>query len=361
MAENITLLAVGDIFLRSNRKGSPFKFVEKILQSGDIVFGNFETVLSADGIPKKKAVLLRTCPEAAEYLKQSGFNVLNLANNHTMDYSLQGLEYTIEALNRYCITNIVGVDFNNNRIKFENLVVIDCRGIKIGFLGYQAGIDECLRSIDEETIFKDIDSTKLKSDIIVISLHWGTEYVHYPSPEQQKLARRIIDAGANVILGHHPHVIQGIERYKHGIILYSLGNFNFGGWWDENFPDAKVGIIAKLHLSKAGLEGFEIIPVKQNQSYQPVVVSSSDGRKRILDFLKDISHCLQQCISSTFWYNVASENYFRNNIPAFIYRIRKYGISHGVEAAKWLITPYTMKMYLGWIYRNIVGTRSDKR
>lgn len=361
MTEKITLLAVGDIFLQTNAiEDFPFRFVEDILKSGDIVFGNLETVLSVDGIPKEKAYLSRTYPKAAKHLKRSSFNVLNLANNHTMDYRMQGFKSTIETLYEHGFTtdNIIGINFYSNGVKFENLSVLNCRGIKVGFLGYTNGADKHLCLIDEKAILKDIDSARLKADIIVVSLHWGEEYAHYPKPAQQRLARKIVDSGASIILGHHPHVIQAFEKYKHGMILYSLGNFNFV--WSKRFPYVRIGVIAIFSLSKKGIEKFELIPIEQNQYYQPVLMPFEESKK-VNDFLQEISSHVRQEISSKFWYSMVSESYFANHVPSWIKRIRKYGIVHAIKAAKWLVNPYTLKMYLGWMYRHVLGNKNVRR
>lgn len=132
-----------------------------------------------------------------------------------------------------------------------------------------------------DIIEEDILSTKELADIIIVSLHWGYERERYPLPSQRNLAHKIIDAGVDLIIGHHPHVLQGIEHYKDGFIAYSLGNFVFTAksyfkmWGNEE----KESIILKCGISKKGIEKIDMIPIHVSDSFQLVILKNERKKK----------------------------------------------------------------------------------
>jgi poly-gamma-glutamate synthesis protein (capsule biosynthesis protein) len=115
-------------------------------------------------------------------------------------------------------------------------------------------------------------------------MHWGNEYVDRPSPDQIRLAHKIIDSGANMILGHHPHVLQGVEKYHNGVIAYSLGNFIFDMWQDK----MKKSMILQCILSKQGVCNVEVIPVYINNNFQPEILRGEKA-KSLLSEIKGFS------------------------------------------------------------------------
>lgn len=224
----IKLFAVGDISLQVKNNKHPFRNVKDILREKDILFGNLETVLSKSGNFAEKAVLLFSNPQKVKYLKDVDFDVLNIANNHILDLGMAGFHRTLTSLRENKLDFIGANDSPELKYKIQ-----EKNGVKIGFSGYAnsgcalTGNYVWVNKIEEDSIIKDIYFLKAKCDFVIISLHWGIENVFYPSPEQINLAHKFIDAGATLVLGHHTHVIQGIEQYKHGLIAYSLGNFQF--------------------------------------------------------------------------------------------------------------------------------------
>ena len=135
-------------------------------------------------------------------------------------------------------------------------------------------------------IRNEIEEMKNKADIIIVSIHWGDEFIEYPSPAQMDLAHQIIDCGANIILGHHPHILQGVEKYGEGIIAYSLGNFIF----DMRQERFRKTMILKLVISATGNIDHEIIPVMINSRFQPRI----PGREDSVAITKDISHLCEK-------------------------------------------------------------------
>jgi len=348
---NLKLFVLGDIFLRTKNENSPFKNIKELFPKDALVFGNLETVLSIRGNPIEKRVPLRVNPEKIHYLKDARFSIVNIANNHIMDYGEEGLSDTIDVLRKSSI-RFIGAGRNiKEAIKPE---LIKKNGLRIGFIGFtSAGIIAKEESIGcaplaKEFILNSISELRKKVDILVISLHWGIEYIFYPSPEQQNLARLLIDKGADLIIGHHPHVIQGIEEYKNKLIIYSLGNCNFGVDQDKNYKGADIGIITSVNFSKKCITEYKLIPIVINSDYAPALLY---GKKKleVLEFIKKISVPLKNKITPQFWYEKASVVYLSSQIESYFIRIKRHGLKHLYLFIRWLLTPFVFKMILGRI------------
>jgi len=154
-------------------------------------------------------------------------------------------------------------------------------GKRVGILGYSLVNENYYKGIllyasgRKEEILHDIIELKKKTDYIVVSCHWGMEFIDRPSLNIQRLARQMVDAGASIILGHHPHVVQGIERYKNSLILYSLGNFLFDFLWNRR---ARETMIANLFISDHGID-YEILPVYISASYQVKIMEEKPSKE----------------------------------------------------------------------------------
>ena len=271
---SITVVAVGDIMLGvhplnvtrgvrpskyGNEEGHPPRELLKRISDKDIMFGNLEAVLSDIGYDEKRfrSVVMRGRPEKAKLLAIIGFDVLSVANNHTLDHGANAARDTMRNLEDNEI-RCVGLDSNLHQD--HTPLVIVRKGVKIAFLAYCLipSAHSNLIVTNEDRICEDVSLAKVDSDFVIVSLHWGDEYMITPSPSQIDLAHRIIDSGACLILGHHPHVLQGIERYNDGVIAYSLGNFMF----DMEFAEeSKDGMILTCILSRKGAVEYEIVPI----------------------------------------------------------------------------------------------------
>lgn len=259
---SITLSAVGDISLGDSpkmigigvRNASTLHGGEHLFSNvvdtlrADLVFGNLEGVLSDIGFSARifKKAQLRGQPHMAKILKNVGFNILNLANNHIMQYGPEPFYETCELLQQAGIS-LVGRK-GNNGWQCEPLI-IDVKGHKVGFLGYADpdiyGHEPLFAIIEEERILSDVKRLLVDVDKLIVSLHWGDEFVRTPSPPCRILGRTLIESGVHIILGHHPHVIQDIENYKTGWICYSLGNFVSDMVWN---PIALEGLAVTFDL-----------------------------------------------------------------------------------------------------------------
>ena len=259
----------------------------KILKNADITFANLESPFGTGGKPVPcKGIWFRANPAFAPKLKDAGIDIVSLANNHILDYDVEVFLETLRILKE---NQISYVGAGNNAAEAGLPVIITAKNKKVAFLAYSqfAGIHwdnkkpRTFLATDNQPgvlpikvgeIEAKILQIRSEVDYIVVSLHWGVEYSHYPTKEQQKIARRLIDAGADVIAGHHPHVLQGIEYYNGGLIFYSLGNFIF-----DQLPLARrESMIAKIVFQERPL--IQIFPVLINYG-QPEPAGGKEGRE----------------------------------------------------------------------------------
>ena len=349
----INLKAVGDINLQTQNYVNPFGLVDTVLSEKDLLFGNLETVLSDEGEFAKKAVPISSPSESVQWLKKAGFDIVNIANNHIIDRSGHGLINTIKCLESTGIHHI-GVLSSSNK---KNYSIIEKNGTKFGFLGYTTGRfknPELFRinRVKTFTIVNDINDIKGKCDTIIVSLHWGIENVHYPSPDQIKMAHDLIDAGATIIIGHHPHVLQGIEKYNGGVIAYSLGNFQFSPELSQSISNDSI--ILSIDIEKNKIFRYSVIPVIINSDYQPDNPTDTEKEKIVL-LLKTISEpIISNKINKKWWFEQISETYLQNNLNSYRKRVRSHGLLPFFECCIWLITPFCINCYLS-IFRRILN------
>lgn len=245
----IHLAAVGDIMLDRSlgynlQQGDltyPFTDVAVQLREADVTIGNLESALGDVGEPELKRYPFRAPPEAAESLALAGFDVVSLANNHGMDFGEDALLQAIDLLQRQEVSP-VGAGANSTEARAPE--IIELNGLKTAFFGYvdvpveaSTGFDTATWTAAEESpgiawadpliIAEDLMAIREQVDLIVVILHSGFEYLSTPSEPQIEAARAAIDAGADLVIGHHAHILQGIERYGKGVILYGTGNFAF--------------------------------------------------------------------------------------------------------------------------------------
>ena len=326
-SDTITLSAVGDLAIHGQyddliTKHDPCFFFDNVsgfLKKSDIVFGNLESVLSGSGTSDLiKPLHLRGNPLYIEGLKYAGFNVLSLANNHSFDFGIEAY-YEMKKALEFNGINVVGggEDISDSR----RPLMIERRGISILFLAYSdestGGFNEAhdnrpgVAPLDIEFIKEDIRKNRELVNCMVVSLHWGEEFNHYPSPKQVTYARAIIDSGADIILGHHSHVLQGIERYKSGVIAYNLGSMMMSGpsgryeyiLQDNNRESA----ILSCEISKNGVAGITITPVWLNDELCPVICE--DGRRdEIMETVDNLSSEIIKEDYPEFWRDMVIRN-----------------------------------------------------
>ncbi len=288
----ISLLAVGDIMLERgveymvNKYGQgdwrwPFLKIKDYLTKADILFGNLEGPISESGRKVGSIYSFRFDPRTIEALVFAGFDVLSLANNHILDYQKSALEDTMEILNRNKI-DYVGAGFNIEEV--SSVKIREVKGTRIGFLAFtdlgssywqadqkSSGVAWLNRS-DLEEVKEQIKREKEKVDILIVSLHSGEEYSLEPTDFQVTFSRVVIEAGADMVIGHHPHVVQKIERYRDKWIAYSLGNFIF----DQGFSQETMeGLLLEIKISGKKIKEVIGYKIKMNQFFQPYIIDEN--------------------------------------------------------------------------------------
>ncbi|MBN1439585.1 MAG: CapA family protein [Anaerolineales bacterium] len=264
------LAFVGDIMLgrsigdRIRRGDAVFASVEPILQAADLAVGNLECAIGEDGVKAPKYYTFLAPPESAALLKRAGFGLLSLANNHSFDYGIEAFEQTMAMLESNGLAH-VGAGFNDAQARAPAVFTVG--GLRLAFLAYAevpkeytggfdpkswtAGPDTPgISWADDDKIIRDLEAVSPVSDFLVVLFHYGDEGVDVPNPRQIQLSRLAIDYGADLVVGSHPHVLQGEEEYRGGRIFYSLGNFVFDEFdgkanrsailWVKVYPGAPV-------------------------------------------------------------------------------------------------------------------------
>ena len=245
------------------------------LKKADILFGNLEGPISNKGKKVGSIYSFRMNPKTVEGLKYAGFDILSLANNHMFDYQRVAFEDTMRILEENGI-DYLGAGFSAKEAFSPKITEI--RNTKIGFLAYTNLGPKAWRATkggsgiawvsekDIEKIKEDIGEAKQKTDVLIISLHSGEEYATNTTPSQISLARAFVDAGADLVVGHHPHIIQEIEKYKDGWIAYSLGNFVF----DQGFSEETMeGLLLEVIIEDNKIKELNQKEIKISKSFQP--------------------------------------------------------------------------------------------
>jgi poly-gamma-glutamate synthesis protein (capsule biosynthesis protein) len=286
----VHLIAVGDIMLDRSlgdtlQRGDlayPFAAVSEKLQEADITLGNVESALGDIGQPEAKRYPFRAPPEAAESLAVAGFDIVSLANNHAMDFGPASLLQAITLLQEQGVEPI-GAGANTQEA--HEPAIIEINGLKLAFLAYvhvpveaSTGFDTAswtatsndpgLAWANPEEIKEDVNAIRDSVDLVTVVLHSGFEYVAAPSEPQTTAARAAVDAGADLVIGHHAHILQGIEYYGDGVIVYGTGNFAF----EIDGPPETA--LFDIWLDKDGVRQIEIRPVIIQFGGQPRLAES---------------------------------------------------------------------------------------
>jgi poly-gamma-glutamate synthesis protein (capsule biosynthesis protein) len=294
-------MATGDLNLAHwitpiiDKKGIdfPFKYIKNQLYLADLVFSNLESPFCDNGEPYPKNFVFKVPEKHVKVLKSGNINMISLANNHILDYGLQCLSSTIKILqNQEIYFAGAGIDFKNA----YKPAIFAINGLKFAFFAYSMTLPKYFFATDstggtaypKKKILKDsISFYNNKVDFIIVSFHWGEELTELPKEYQQNFAHLAIDYGADVILGHHPHVLQGIEIYNNKFIIYSLGNFIFASFSNK----AVNSIILDLNFSKKGITNFKVIPINVNNYEVRFMPQILNGIKKsnVIEHLQKIS------------------------------------------------------------------------
>lgn len=249
------------------------------IQGATLAFGNVEGPLSDKGYDLGNTYSFRMEPEVLLAMKDAGFDALSVANNHIGDWGRDAFEDTLHRLDD---VGILSVGAGYTKEEARKVKILEVNGLKIGFLGFSDVGPKWLSTNGNLPVIvlasdpdyeKIIQDAAAQVDHLVVSFHFGEEYETKANARQIDLAHRAIDAGAHIVIGHHPHVAQQVERYKEGVIAYSLGNFIF----DQTFSEAtKQGLVLQVGVSGGKIVEVNQAVAKQNDRLAPGLAEDSD-------------------------------------------------------------------------------------
>lgn len=268
----VTLVAVGDVLLTRGIQRKidihgfqwPFAEVRDVLRSADVAFCNLECPLTAHGLKVNKPICFKADPANVQCLLHAGFDIVSLANNHALDCSRPGLIETMHCLEQ---SGIRYTGAGNDYQEATSPTVLEVNGLKIAFISSNLLFPESMwfrtdapgmSLVSIDLLADKVRRLSHEADIVVVSLHWGVEYREQPLDSQIESAHKLVDAGAHVVLGHHPHVKQPVERYKGAVIAYSLGNFLF----DSQLSKCNDSMILKCQLTSSGVADVTVVPIR---------------------------------------------------------------------------------------------------
>lgn len=267
------LLFAGDVmFSRGVRRqilaahdpALPFHKIAPLMSAADIAFVNLESPFSDEGAYLETGLIFHAPPETIAGLKLAGVAIVSTANNHARDCGPHGVAFTVSWLRSHGIDPL---GTSESEEQTHQGVVLVRHGVRFGFLGYtfdqQNGnwrdIDPRIALTDTTALCKDVAALRKRADVVIVSMHNGIEYIPNPTKAQIAFAHAAIDAGATLVIGHHPHVVQPEEQYRGGLIFYSLGNLVFDQYQREA---TQHGEIVEVSFLGSNILASRIMPVK---------------------------------------------------------------------------------------------------
>jgi poly-gamma-glutamate synthesis protein (capsule biosynthesis protein) len=297
--QEVSLIAVGDVSFsrgieRAVKKNHdinyPLAKMRDYLAGADLTFGNLETPITPGSEIPAFTMLFRSNPGTELALKDAGFSIVSLANNHTLNFGAVGLKDTFKYLTQ------AGIKYVGAGLNFQAAnqpVFLESQGIKFAFLAFNDAdvVPDSYEASDSRSgtafmrsdkMIQAVKSVRPQADVVIVSMHSGTEYVAESNDSQVQFARAAIDAGADLVLGHHPHVVQTMEQYKGKYIFYSLGNFVFDQSWSR---ETTQGLAVKIYFRQDGVSKISFLPVIIESNSQPRPAASREAEE-ILSRLK---------------------------------------------------------------------------
>lgn len=281
--KKLTLGFVGDIMLdrgvRKNveKRGGgnyifPFEKIKNYLKNFDILFGNLEGPISDKGTLSGTIYSFRVEPRSARSLKEAGFDILSVANNHMGDWGRIAMKDTFQNLENAGVMYSGGGNNLEEAYEVKTILVGDTKIAYLSFSEFGKGYLEAgedfvgIAIISDEKLKVGIEKAKAENDIVIVSFHFGDEYKTESNNYQKNFAHKAIDYGADLVVGHHPHVAQPIEKYKDRYIAYSLGNFVF----DQHFSEETMeGLLLKATVEDKKITDVSSDKIVINKYYQP--------------------------------------------------------------------------------------------
>lgn len=241
----------------------PLRDLAPVLAAADIAFANLEAPFSDRGRLVEQGMIFKAEPEMVEALRLAGIDIVSTANNHARDCGEYGVEFTLDWLERH---GIAAAGSGRTTEAAHEGAVLERHDVRFGFLGYTydqsngnyQSVDDRVAVMDLDQLRRDVDNLRRRADVVIVSMHAGIEYQPAPNGQQREFAHAAIDAGARVVAGHHPHVVQPFERYRDGVIFYSLGNLVFDQFQRR---ETQQGMLAEVIFVGKHIERAAMIPV----------------------------------------------------------------------------------------------------
>lgn len=254
---------VGTLAAAKQDPASPLRDMSKFFSSADLAFVNLESPFSDRGPVAKAGMIFKAAPDTIAALKLAGIGIVSTANNHTRDCGSYGVEFTLDWLAKH---GIAAVGTAANATAAHEGVIRTRHGTRFGFLAYtfdqsngnHKDTDDRVAMLDPVQAKRDIEALSKRADVVIVSMHAGTEYQLKPNPHQIRFAHAAIDAGAKIVVGHHPHVVQPVEEYGGGVIFYSLGNLVFDQFQRR---ETQMGLVVETWFVGKVLIKYNLIPV----------------------------------------------------------------------------------------------------
>lgn len=306
-----TVVAVGDVVISRQPPEEAFARILDELKSGTFACCNLEAPMSNKGMPQYgKFETLHAAPEMIDGFVRGGFKVVSLANNHSMDYGPEALLDTIDLIDS---RGILHAGAGKNLEEAGRPAFFEAGGMRFAFLsfateafpGYGAHAQKpgiavirrdplygpsCVNPDDARMMIELIRDAGKEADFVIAAFHWGLSQSRALTRSQLTLGRAAVDAGARLVVGHHPHVLQGVEVYKRSLILYSLGNFVFDLMPEFFSPATRNTVLVKVKLAGAAVKEAVFLPVRINEGGQPEIVDEKHEKNReILGLLRSLS------------------------------------------------------------------------
>lgn len=344
-SQTFQLAAVGDVMLgdhpvcfghgvrtSADRLGlaTLLQQVRGVFQTHDMVIGNLECVLSDIGRREQSlaSLELRGRPDDALSLVDAGFTALAMANNHILQHGVEAFDSTVQHLIKAGIApfGLLATDQHG-----PVPVIVNLRGVEFSLVANSfrpeqyATSNDRYAQCDADALCKTINGEVTAGRIVIVSLHWGWEYLQSPSSEQRCIGRALIDAGATLVIGHHPHVVQGVEEYRDGLIAYSLGNFIFDSWITE----CRKSAILSVQLAGRKVSNWCLVPIAVDDSWRVNILQGREQQEANILFdrlcaelrdskgLESQADYLKRAIAAERNYQRRSYSYFARNIFRF--------------------------------------------
>jgi poly-gamma-glutamate capsule biosynthesis protein CapA/YwtB (metallophosphatase superfamily) len=295
----VTAIAFGDVLtsrtvdakmVAAGDFNSPFRSVGERLAAADLAFGNFEGTISRNARPRPGGTSFVSRPQVVEGFKFAGIDFLSLANNHVGDFGPRTLIETVHLLRD---AGIATTGAAANELLAREPAILERHGVRFAFVSFNAIVGPPVvdsdtpgavwihmapwnpfRQSELDAVAEDVRKARARADVVIVYPHWGQEYTAKPNPDQRRVGRALIDAGADMVIATHPHWVQGAEIYKGKLIAYSLGNFVFDQTWS---PETQQGAALDLVFWGPRLVGASFIPVQIEDAHRPRFVGEQAG------------------------------------------------------------------------------------